>query len=226
MNRAATLAKVSAWVAALTVVASAQAAVIVEGDLGADQEANGWRALNNEAGAGTGNGFYNGGSYQYPLAGSTGEDPLALVRDFSGTEEFEIEDYNDLLLEWRDFAGAGGARFAVKVEGIWYFSNTNHVGNSDGTRDSLAFSLTAADWTSFTIGAADSVDELVVGSVAGSDLSGTVQGFGLFDQASDGDGGNDFDYIAISGTLIPEPGSFVIVSLGGLVLSMRKGRPS
>lgn len=216
--------RVSALASTLTLGVSAQADVIISGDLGADQVANGWKALNNEADAGIGNGFYVGGSYQYPQGdgdGGTGEDPVALIREFSAVDEFELEGYEDITLDWGDFGGAGGTRFALKVEDVWYFSNTNFIGNTDGTRDSIAFSASAADWTAFAVGAVDSPTEIVVGSVAGADLTGTVQGFGLFDQSIDGDGGHDYDYIAISGTPVPEPASLVLVGLGVLAMAVR-----
>ncbi len=158
-------------------------------------------------------------------AGGTGYTRALL--DVTG-QSLAIANYSALTFSWyaANNSATDAQRVAIQVGGIWYVSASTFTtpasttGITSPTLESLTFNAAATNWNvlNFTAGTT-----LSMGSTAGSALSGTITGFGVYI-----DGGTDrnrIDAFTVTGTAVPEPGTVALALMGlALLLGMGEGR--
>ncbi len=120
-------------------------------------------------------------------------------------------------------------RIIIQIGSDWYASSTvwNDSSNSATamTKYSLPFTTAKEGWLNLTL-TPETTNGLVLGAALTDDLpSGNITGFGLLAARSSGNSDRiRLDTYEI--TQIPEPGSVLLISLGGLGLLLRRRRRS
>jgi hypothetical protein len=144
--------------------------------------------------------------------------------------------YSSLSFSWQQGNGATDSSFrvALKIGGQWYasqqqFFNTAAVANAaafatGAELKTFAFTSTASSWNllnfdgtySMATHTGTSGTVLGLGAQPGSDLSGNIDGFGLFSDAAGTTGNRRFDSFEIDVVPVPEPSSIALFGLAGL----------
>ena len=185
-----------------------------------------WMAYNGVGAPGSFHGFGSGdnatagaafdeGIWMYPFdnGNPTFETPLlATVKTLDPVDQFHTDDFDTLTFEWELISGqTAGVHFVLNVDGTWYLNNEltfgtgdSFVGALDGTPGSLVFDPNAANWTILQLtGTPDpsgtpNDDTITVGAAAGSDLFGTVMGYGFFNELADLGATTGIDIISVT----------------------------
>ena len=161
----------------------------------------------------------------YFISQLEGSPKLAWTSEFS----FNPANYTSLSFNWRQGNNDMTAAFqlAIRIGGSWFVNNTlfnndpdytDGIGffNAEAQQKTLVYDKAAANWTTLdfdgtwdatTNTGTDSTVPLALGVPAAADLSGQIDGFGLFSGIHLGT--RRFDTFEIKGTLIGgKPGDF------------------
>ena len=132
--------------------------------------------------------------------------------------DLPIDQISALSVHMNNSRAADIVRFAVLVGGQWYATAEGFSMDADGAsynswsstakRIEWQWSSDASDWLELNLlpGSA-----LALGGAAASDLSGSIQGIGLYGQLADG------SVIRLNDLqVVPEPGTLALLAGGGL----------
>lgn len=183
-------------------------------------------------------GAFPGGVYIYPFSdpGGTEDTPLlASLVDLDPVDQFATSAMARSEMYVFPTEVDKQARLALKVDGVWYVHNDLPLGQGGPTPPPVTSGtpivqplgpadLAAANWSVLAVSGdpTANTDTLALTGPAGADISGTVEGYGVFRDIADGVPGLDLIGMAIIG--IPEPSSVLLLSVAAACMTSARSR--